>query len=361
MPSFIDTDAPTMRPRLLFPSLLLVIAACNNGSSSSTYGTATYGTVTDTGGDGDGDPGDGDGDGDPCAGVDCSGNGMCIEDDGAPACDCDDGYVAFGLECVMCSAIGGSYDIDVPMATLTGSRRLNGAPAIFAAGSGLLRLENPDTGDIASFGDFPGTDQFAVEIVPGTYDIIYDAGVVIDGIPHNTHAVIEAGVDLQGGAHNVDIPMATLTGSRRLNGNPAIFVAGSGLLRLENPETGDIAGFGDFPDTDQFAVEIVPGTYDIIYDAGVVIEGIPHNTHAVIEADVDIQGGAHNINIPMATLTGSRRLNGNPAILAAGSGLLRLEDPETGDIANFGDFPDTDEFASRSSRARTTSSTTPAS
>ncbi len=41
---------------------------------------------------------DGSGD-DPCAGVDCGLHGLCVDDGGRAACDCDPGYVADGLNC----------------------------------------------------------------------------------------------------------------------------------------------------------------------------------------------------------------------------------------------------------------------
>lgn len=37
---------------------------------------------------------------DPCAGVDCSGHGLCQDVEGAPVCRCDPGYQAAGLACV---------------------------------------------------------------------------------------------------------------------------------------------------------------------------------------------------------------------------------------------------------------------
>ena len=231
---------------------------------------------------------------------------------------------------------GGAHDIDIPMVTLTGSRRLNGSPAIFVAGSGLLRLEHPETGDIASFGDFPSTDQFAVEIVPGMYDIIYDVGVVIEGIPHNTHAIIEADAELLGGAHNVNIPMVTITGSRTINGQSVIVGANSGLLKFVNTETGDIANVGGL-DSDTYSVELVPGTYDIVYDVGELVDGIPHNTHAIVEAGVDLQGGVHDIDIPMHTLSGTRTINGQ-SVAMAGSGVVRFIGPDGLDNFRLGEF-----------------------
>ncbi|MCK6574071.1 hypothetical protein L6V77_23575 [Myxococcota bacterium] len=35
-----------------------------------------------------------------CEGFDCSGHGACVVVEGLPACDCDEGYVASGLDCV---------------------------------------------------------------------------------------------------------------------------------------------------------------------------------------------------------------------------------------------------------------------
>ena len=45
--------------------------------------------------------GNGNGEQDPCEGVLCSGFGECIVESGAAACQCDSGYHAEGLECVL--------------------------------------------------------------------------------------------------------------------------------------------------------------------------------------------------------------------------------------------------------------------
>ncbi len=37
----------------------------------------------------------------PCDGVDCSGHGRCLTDGVRAQCDCDEGYVVYGLECIL--------------------------------------------------------------------------------------------------------------------------------------------------------------------------------------------------------------------------------------------------------------------
>lgn len=44
----------------------------------------------------------------PCDGVTCSDRGACIETDAAPRCECDEGFVPWGLSCVP-----EGYDADV--------------------------------------------------------------------------------------------------------------------------------------------------------------------------------------------------------------------------------------------------------
>jgi hypothetical protein len=44
--------------------------------------------------------------GDPCRGVDCSGHGRCVEQDGRAACVCQDGFVAAGLDCLADACFG---------------------------------------------------------------------------------------------------------------------------------------------------------------------------------------------------------------------------------------------------------------
>lgn len=57
---------------------------------------------------------------DPCEGVDCSGNGECVELSGEASCDCDPGYAARGTSCIAedlcagvdCSGHGQCVDLD---------------------------------------------------------------------------------------------------------------------------------------------------------------------------------------------------------------------------------------------------------
>ena len=73
--------------------------------------------------------------------------------------------------------------------TLSGDRTINGQP-VAMGGSALIRFIGPDGADNFMLGDFDSA-SYAVELVPGTYSIVYDAGALVDGIPHNTRAILE--------------------------------------------------------------------------------------------------------------------------------------------------------------------------
>ncbi len=275
----------------------------------------------------------GDDGGDPCAGVDCSGHGTCVVIADAATCDCDDGYIADGLTCFACPAASGSFNIDIPMVTISGAKTVNGKP-VNEANSGYLALVNRATGDSAGLGAL-ATNPYSVNIVPGTYDLTYELLNFADGIPRNSRAVILEGVQLNANMSlDIDIPMVTIGGSKTVNGK-SVNEPNSGYMYLINRETGDSAGLGALA-TNPFSVNVVPGTYDVIYELLNSADGIPRNSRAVILEGVQLNANMNlDIDVPMVAIGGSKTVNGKP-VNAPDSGYLALVNRETGDSAGLG-------------------------
>jgi hypothetical protein len=274
-----------------------------------------------------------------CMDVDCSGHGTCVEVEGEAICECEQGYAADGLDCIPCPEFSGTFDIDVPMITLSGNRTINGQ-SITAPGSAVLHFVDPDSGDRAST---EGLDEatYSIELVPGTYDVVYDVVTVADGIPHNTSATIMSGLSLQtSGALDIDVPMVELSGLLTVNGVP-FDAPGSGMIRFVNSNTGDAAALDDIGGSDYF-IELVPGVYDVVYDVAAPVDGIPHNTSAEILSDVSLEAsGSFDIDIPMITVSGTRTINGQ-TVTMTDAGYLYFVGPDSVDRVALGGFDDGD-------------------
>lgn len=285
----------------------------NSNSNSNSDGTS------ESGGD------------DPCEDIDCSGHGVCADVAGQPTCDCDEGYIAEDLECISCPLVSGELDVDIPMITLQPEFTVNGK--IANDGDGIVFLSSLTGG--VRLGDVAGTPA-PVRVIPGTYDLRYDVLNKGDGIPDNSNTLFGTGVQVdKSEALPVDVPMVTRTGTLTVNGQvPGTF--GDGYLYYVEPEGSGRVFIGDV-DNGSYAIEIIPGTYDIIYDVLNDEDGLPDNNNAVVAKGVVIgESGASNIDVPMVTRTGSLTVNGQvPGTF--GDGYVYYVNRATGDRAFVGD------------------------
>ena len=97
------------------------------GTSGETAAGSSRGDdegAQDTDDDPTSDPAPGDTDGGSTGGeedlgcdLECSNAGGCIEnEEGVPTCECDDGYVSIGLDCLPCTVTTQEFDANVPTA-----------------------------------------------------------------------------------------------------------------------------------------------------------------------------------------------------------------------------------------------------
>ena len=236
-----------------------------------------------------------------------------------------------------------AFDVDVPTITLTGKITVGGATPMSQAGSVLL--VNRTIGDSMLLGRTGDPSYAAKQIVPGTYDIVYQGSSQAGAdIPANTRAVLRSGVELKATAMlDVDIPVVSLSGKITVNGLKTNSQAGSVALRGSD---GDAALLGRTGDGTYGPRLVVPGRYDIVYSYGNgqgTID-VPRNTLARLKQGVDVkQSAALDVDIPAVTISGKLTVNGQ--VPMSRSGALSLRSGE--DTAFLGTTGDPTGYAAR--------------
>ncbi|HEY3499890.1 MAG TPA: calcium-binding EGF-like domain-containing protein [Polyangiaceae bacterium] len=256
-----------------------------NGGSGGTAGSA--GTTADA-----------------CEGVECSGHGECRTQLGVARCECEPGYSPLGLECVTCPSVSGTYDIDVPIVTLSGAVTVNGSAPV-TTGTAGLRFVNDD-GDTIDVGEVQNG-AYTLELLPDTYDI-YVLGSDAEGIPDNGSALLLEDVEVEESRTlDIDIPMVVLSGSVAFGDDPS---ATSVNTDLYFAQTLDFLAWTPITGS-TYSIELVPGTYDIAYSGSLEDLEIPINQLSVVREDVIIDDdGTLDVEIPMVTVAGDVTING---------------------------------------------------
>jgi hypothetical protein len=269
--------------------------------------------------------------------------------------------------------------VDIPVAMVAGTVTLGGQPLPPTGVYGLqtsIYLRSQDTGalHLYAYFDYTGVNStlygpvFADKMVPGTYDVLYwrdwdptsnqvtetNAG---DAIPHGLR-VLASGVVLAPGANtlNVDIPVAAVGGTITLGGQPLPATGVYGLqtsIYLKSQDTGALHLYAYFDYTGVNSTlygpvsttKVIPGTYDVLYwrdwdpTSNQVTEtaagdAIPHGLR-VLTSGVVLAPGANtlNVDIPVATVSGTITLGGQPLPATGVYGLqtaLYLKSRDTG-------------------------------
>jgi hypothetical protein len=245
-----------------------------------------------------------------------------------------------------------SLNIDIPVATVTGSFTVDGAP-VPSSPSDFARiyLRNVTSSDSADIGDVDfaylgdvGMGTYTARLVPGTYNVEYALENHSSTLPLNSRARFRTGVVIPTGSSslNIDVPVATVTGSITVGGAAVSSSTTEGHIFVRNATTGGVVAFGlDFATlgyTGQgtYAARLVPGTYDVYYSAGNGSPNLPSNGHARILAGIVIPAGSSSldIDVPVATVTGSFTVDGVPS--ASNDGFISLENAITGDGVSLG-------------------------
>jgi len=297
-----------------------------------------------------------------CSGRSCGDDGCgtsCGACAGGSFCDIAGSCLAAGV-CTGALA-DGSMSIDVLAVDVSIDVTLNGAPLSAAnsadADEGVLWLIDPVTGERINLGDTwnDATDTpvppYALQVVPGRYDVYY--GVQNDGPnwPSNTNHRLTS-LDLtSSGAFVVDVPTVDVSVDVTLNG-AALSAANSadadeGVLWLIDSVTSERINLGDTwndaTDTPvpPYALQVIPSAYDAYY--GVQNDGPnwPSNTNHKLGALALSTSGARVVDVPTVDVSVDVTLNGAPLSAAnsadADEGVLWLIDPVTTERINLGD------------------------
>ncbi len=253
---------------------------------------------------------------------------------------------------VVINAGANTLNVDIPSSMLTGSITYNGAalPAMNVSDlpDASLTLVARDTGArqriayvrwrYVSGGTYRLTADsgtYTTRLLPGTYDLVYERGYDTSTTYVNTLAtgdtfvngrrVLRAGVVINPGANtlNVDIPSSTLTGAITYNGTslPATNVSDlpDASLTLIAQDTGArqriayvrwryVSG-GTYrltADSGTYTTQLLPGTYDLVYERGYDTSTTHVNTLAASDTFVN---GRRVLRTNVAVTPGMNRLD----------------------------------------------------
>lgn len=160
---------------------------------------------------------------------------------------------------------GASFDIDVPMVTVSAEVTLNGElPPDSAYDDGLLYLRDAVSGDSVLLGN-TRLASLQRPVVPGTYDLVYVVEAAGPTVPINARAQL-ATVDVLATPNLlIDIPVSVFSGAISLGGEPPpVSAYERGELLLHDLATADTIPLGSL-DLGVLTQSLTAGTYVLVY------------------------------------------------------------------------------------------------
>jgi hypothetical protein len=318
-------------------SLLIITPACaayDVSAGSENFGVSETGGLGETGfgtdtdnatagstmssstGDGDGDPSPGDGDGVPgdasCFALDC-GDGECLEFDGLAYCDCPEGSNWTGQACDPCPlVIGANHVLDLNVITFAGRFAVDGeAPPANEYDDANVYLENRHTRDRVWLGN-THSETFSVRVTPGVYDVIYEVETPGPVMPANGRVRLErrplfATSEIEA---IIDIHVARVNGAFKLDGvAPPDHEYDDANVSFRLLDTTDEIVVGNTHDG-SYAVNVVPGTYEVVYRNETPGPLAPRNVGATLGTRSFTDDTNHDIEIASVAIQGEFRLDG---------------------------------------------------
>ncbi|MBN4079463.1 hypothetical protein JYT26_02360 [Beggiatoa alba] len=177
---------------------------------------------------------------------------------------------------------------------------------------GVFYLQPSAGGERIFLGNSHSASPDPVQVMPGTYDVIYSLETGGDLVPNNQGVVVDTVVVDTNGALNVDVASVRFQFDARLD--MGAFPASQyqkALFFLRNASTGDRVALGasfDLPIT----LSVVEGIYDIIYQH-VQGDALPVNTDAILVSNIVIDDAnpSQTIDIITVAITPFFILDGN--------------------------------------------------
>jgi hypothetical protein len=241
--------------------------------------------------------------------LDCGGGECVYDDDGAPRCECFEGYANNGATCVAC--VEAPAGIDLAMSRVRVRVTINGAtPPASPLEYGDISLRHRDTGDVVVLGD-TRTPELEASVLAGRYDVFFSRKVGSAVVPANANARIGTIDVVDGLDAKLDIPVFTLSGSFGFDGAPAPdSPAENGRVWLRNGDTGDQILLGT-TNAGIYSVLVTPGDYTLGYEGITGAEVAPAN-HRGTFGDVTIpaEDSTLDVDIPTVRLSGAFSFDG---------------------------------------------------
>lgn len=252
---------------------------------------------------------DGDSDGSLCD-LDCGRGGECVfAEDGAPQCECYEGYANNGATCVACVEAPNGIDLDMSRARLRVT--INGAtPPASPLEYGEISLRHRDTGDVVLLGD-TRTPELEASVIAGRYDVFFSRMVGSAVVPANANARIGSLDVVEGVDVTLDIPVVTLSGTFAFDGAPAPKTpTENGRVWLRNADTGDQILLGT-TNAGVYSVLVTPGDYTLVYEGIIGSEIAPANHRGTFGAvTVGTTDTTFDVDIPTVRLSGAFSFDG---------------------------------------------------
>lgn len=226
-------------------------------------------------------------------------------------------------------------DIDIPTVQVSGAFSFDGAPApddpsesgriLLGRGADVVAVGNTTVG------------FYSVRLLPGAYDVTYEAVAGAGIAPANERAVIGSLV-AKGAAmtSDIDIDTVVVEGSLTFNGaTPPADPTDDGFVVLRHAN-GDRVLLGNTA-TGSYSRRVVAGFYDVYYVQDTSSTDAPRNTNARIRELEATDGAFGDIDIPRVDVSGTITLDGAPPPDSDyQDGHLFLRDPESGDSVLLG-------------------------
>ncbi len=119
--------------------------------------------------------------------------------------------------------------------------------------------------DLITIG-YTGQTTYTARLIPGVYDVYYALGDRSSSTLPIGSARIRTGVAIPSGTSSldIDIPVATVTGSLTVDGVAVPSTSDFGRITLKHATTGHSATIG-YTTQSTYTARLVPGTYDVYY------------------------------------------------------------------------------------------------
>lgn len=228
------------------------------------------------------------------------------------------------------------WDIDIPVAELSGDILVDGDPNPSGLDTGDLELRDPITGDRFALGRTQDL-SYAKTLLPGSYELIYTARELGPRNPVN-QGTVAGMLEVQPGAarQNIDLRTAVISGEFTVQGEaPPENDSDDGIVVLRDAGGGRV--FLGNTQTGSYSRRVLVGEYDIIYAQETASLTMPVNTQARIGSIAVPRQKAFDIEIPVVELVGNMTIDGEAAPDSPyDDGRLFLRNPVTGDSVLLG-------------------------